>query len=76
MKVSASEFKAKCLALIDQVEAGGEAIVITKRGRVVATLVAPQTDAQPWFALRRSTAKWHGDPFAPAIASTDVAAFK
>lgn len=36
--LSATEFKAKCLALLDQVEGEGGAITITKRGRPVATL--------------------------------------
>jgi prevent-host-death family protein len=36
--VSASEFKAKCLAILDDVQRSGETIVITKRGRPVAQL--------------------------------------
>ena len=35
----AGEFKAKCLALLDEVEAQGSTIVITKRGRPVARVV-------------------------------------
>lgn len=35
----AGEFKAKCLALLDEVEARGSSIVITKRGRPVARVV-------------------------------------
>jgi prevent-host-death family protein len=34
-EIKASEFKAKCLALIDEVAETGEAIVITKHGRPV-----------------------------------------
>ena len=37
MTVSATEFKEKCLALLDQV--GPDGIVITKRGKPVAKLV-------------------------------------
>lgn len=37
--VAASEFKAKCLRLLDQVQAEGQSLVITKRGRPVARLV-------------------------------------
>lgn len=37
-EIKASEFKAKCLALIDEVAETGEAIIITKRGKVVARL--------------------------------------
>ena len=33
--VKASEFKAKCLQLMDEVAASGEEIIITKRGRPV-----------------------------------------
>jgi prevent-host-death family protein len=40
--IKASEFKAKCLALMDEVARTGAAIVITKNGKPVAELV-PQT---------------------------------
>jgi prevent-host-death family protein len=36
--VSATELKAKCLALLDEVDNRGHAITVTKRGRPVATL--------------------------------------
>ena len=36
--VKASEFKARCLALMDEVASGGGDIVITKRGKPVARL--------------------------------------
>lgn len=36
--IRASEFKAKCLALMDQVARTGETIVVTKNGRPVAEL--------------------------------------
>jgi prevent-host-death family protein len=38
--VSASEFKAKCLGILDEVAATGEEIVITKHGRAVARVSA------------------------------------
>lgn len=38
--ISASRFKAQCLALLDDVALTGEEIVVTKRGRPVARLVA------------------------------------
>ena len=37
--IKASEFKAKCLELMDEVAESGEEIVITKRGRPVSRLV-------------------------------------
>ncbi|HEX3501972.1 MAG TPA: type II toxin-antitoxin system Phd/YefM family antitoxin [Xanthobacteraceae bacterium] len=42
--IKASEFKAKCLAVLDEVERTRQPVVITKRGKPVAELVphAPQ----------------------------------
>ena len=39
-QITAAEFKAKCLKLMDEVAETGEAIVITKRGKPVARLEA------------------------------------
>ena len=36
--ISATEFKAKCLAVLDDVEKNGEIVTVTKRGRPVATV--------------------------------------
>lgn len=38
-KISASQFKAKCLALLDQVNTTGESLIVTKHGTPVARLV-------------------------------------
>lgn len=40
----AGEFKAKCLAVLDEVGATKRPIVITKRGRAVAKLVPMEPD--------------------------------
>ena len=37
--ISASRFKARCLALLDEVAEGGGELIVTKRGRPVAKLV-------------------------------------
>jgi len=39
MKISAVEFKATCLKLIDRVSETGEPVIITKQGKVLARLV-------------------------------------
>ena len=51
-EITASEFKAKCLALLDSVDAEG--IIITKRGKPVARLVPvePRTSAHLIGALK------------------------
>lgn len=38
-EVPASEFKAKCLALLDEVAQNGQPLVVTKRGKPVARVV-------------------------------------
>lgn len=40
--ISAAEFKARCLALLDEVGESKETLVVTKRGRPVARLVAAE----------------------------------
>jgi prevent-host-death family protein len=42
--IKASEFKAKCLALMDEVARTGAGIVITKNGKAVAELVPHRAD--------------------------------
>ncbi len=37
--ITASEFKAKCLRLMDEVNETGEPVLVTKNGRPVSTLV-------------------------------------
>jgi len=77
MEINASEFKAKCLALIDRVRNEGITVVIRKRGKVVAKLVAETNsqDEKPWLELRGQS-HFTGDPFAPAVAEEDVIALK
>jgi prevent-host-death family protein len=75
-QISATDFKARCLKLIDQVHDTGKPITITKRGRVVATLnPAGDQDEKPWLKLR-GTLKWYDDPFKPAIDESEIDALK
>ena len=77
MKMNATEFKAKCLAVIDRVHARRETVTITKRGRVVARLIPDDaTVERPWLRLRDRPATWHGDPFAPVVADAEVEVLK
>ena len=48
--MSSTEFKAKCLALLDEVQEHGGTITVTKRGRPVAT-VAP-AKRKPWKSTK------------------------
>lgn len=44
MTISATEFKARCLELLDRVDRTGEVITVTKRGKIVAELRAAPCD--------------------------------
>lgn len=67
--IKASEFKAHCLAILDEVARTGDPIVISKRGRIVAELVRPRhgtAKRYPQDALR-GTGRTLGDIIAPAL---------
>ena len=53
--LSASAFKARCLALMDEVERTGEPVIITKHGRPVAQLTSarPGSAGRAIFGLHR-----------------------
>ncbi len=49
--ISAAEFKAKCLQLMDEVCDHKLRLVITKRGKPVAEVSAPKEEAKPFRPL-------------------------
>ena len=63
--IKASEFKAKCLKLMDEVAESGEEIVITKNGRPIARLVAYKAKASKWFGADEGTIEILGDIISP-----------
>ena len=66
--INASDFKARCLAILDRVQATGERIVILKRGRPVAEL-RPLTRAATGYPQSelRGTVTILDDVIAPAV---------
>ena len=66
--INASDFKARCLAILDRVSATGERVVILKRGRPVAELgpVSRAGAEYPQVELR-GTVTVIGDIVGPAI---------
>ena len=71
--VKASEFKAKCLSLMDEVARTGEPVIITKRGKPVAQLVphGRKRPASP-FGLHRGQIEIIGDIISPIDVEWDV----
>ena len=63
--IKASEFKAECLKLMDEVADSGVEIVITKNGRPVSRLV-PYRDEEPsMFGKDRDRIRILGDVISP-----------
>lgn len=75
--INASDFKARCLAILDEVERTGQPVTILKRGRQVAQLVpvAPRDNCYPQETLK-GTAVVHGDLLEPALPAHDWEAWK
>ncbi len=46
--IPAGEFKAKCLAIMDEVNSTGEPVLITKRGKPVARILPSQDRTSGW----------------------------
>jgi prevent-host-death family protein len=60
-QISATEFKAKCLGLLDEVAASGQPLVVTKRGKPVARVTKASRAARPFFGGMRGQAEEVGD---------------
>ncbi|HEX8741289.1 MAG TPA: type II toxin-antitoxin system Phd/YefM family antitoxin [Casimicrobiaceae bacterium] len=64
--IQASEFKAKCLALMDRVARTGETIVVTKNGRPVAELRPHRKPrAKTFIGLHKGQVEVRGDIVSP-----------
>ena len=67
-EVAISEFKAKCLALLEQVRRTRKPIRITRHGKIVAEVVPPTAvqDRAAWIASMKDTFEIKGDIVSPA----------
>ncbi len=67
--IAAGDFKARCLALLDQVARTGEEVVVTKRGRPVARVVPMKPVVRPALA---GSVKTVGDIVGPILDTWDL----
>ena len=67
-EVAISEFKAKCLSLIEQVRKTRQPIRITRFGKPVAEVVPPTAviDREAWFNSMKGSIEILGDIVSPA----------
>ncbi|HYY69607.1 MAG TPA: type II toxin-antitoxin system prevent-host-death family antitoxin [Terriglobales bacterium] len=65
--MAAGKFKAHCLAVLDEVQAKRETVVITKRGKPVAKLVPADEKADDIFGFLKGRATITGDIISPIL---------
>jgi prevent-host-death family protein len=67
--IPAGAFKARCLAIMDEVQAKRQAVVITKRGKPVAKLVPVEQEKDEIFGFLKGKGKIEikGDIISPVL---------
>ncbi len=70
--IKASEFKARCLKLMDEVAETGESIVIAKHGRPVSKLSPYIKKPTTLFGALKGTVRIEGDVIAPIEVEWDA----
>jgi prevent-host-death family protein len=70
--IKAAEFKAKCLALIDQVAETGDAIVITKNGKPLVKLVPHRVPKRSPLGVWKGKVIIKGDIISPIEVEWDA----
>lgn len=76
--VAISEFKVKCLALLEQVKRTGKPLNITRRGELIAQVIPPPPPPKPvsWLGCMESTVDITGDIVSPAVGEDEWQVFK
>jgi len=64
-------FKSKCLAIMDEVQAKCEAVIITKHGKPVAKLVPVDPRHDDFYGFMKGKGKILGDIVSPIIPAED-----
>jgi prevent-host-death family protein len=77
-EIAISEFKAKCLAILEQVEKTKTPIRITRHGKPVADVVptVPNVDRAALFGSMRNSIEILGDIVSPVIDLDEIEALR
>jgi prevent-host-death family protein len=70
-KMAAGSFKAHCLAIMDEVHAKRESVVITKHGKPVAKLVPADKNTDDIYNFLAGKGVIAGDVVSPAISGEE-----
>lgn len=66
-KMAAGSFKTNCLAVMDEVQAKHETVLITKHGKPVAMLVPVNTEKDEIYNFLKGKGAVTGDVVSPAV---------
>jgi prevent-host-death family protein len=66
-QMSASVFKVRSLSIIDDVQATGEPVIVTKRGEPVVKVVPVESEKDDIFGFMAGKGKIVGDIESPAV---------
>lgn len=77
-EIAISEFKAKCLSILEQVRKTKKPIRITRFGKPVADVIpsAPAAEQSHWLGSMADTMEISGDVVSPVIEETDWEALR
>jgi prevent-host-death family protein len=70
--IKASEFKAKCLAVMDEVARSGQSVVITKNGKPIADLVPHRAAKKNALGILKGQLIITGDIMSPIDVEWDA----
>jgi len=69
--MGAGEFKANCLAVMDEVKNKRQPVIVTKHGKPVAKLVPIPEEEDDIFGFMAGRGRILGDVVSPAVAAED-----
>jgi prevent-host-death family protein len=77
-EIAISEFKARCLALLERVRQTKKPLRITRFGKPVAEIMPPSPEAGPkdWIGSMKDTMEILGDIVSPVIDEKDIEALR
>ena len=76
--VAISEFKAKCLALLEDVDKTKIPLLVTRRGRPIAEVIptSPNMEERDWLGSMSDITEITGDVVSPVIEIQEIEALK
>jgi prevent-host-death family protein len=77
-EIAISKFKAKCLALLEEVSKTKTPLRVTRRGKPLADVIPiqPERGERDWMGSMAGTIKITGDIVSPVIEMDDIEALK